>query len=194
MLDRFLNECRSDAQTVLDNIDYQQDQEFEDVPRQVRAETLRFNFESRPEATSSSPSPTILFRNSLGHEHQIPWEQCRTWAVRERPDPARRGCLVLSGKACKVDQMLQYMEEIIKYSYPPDSTDAEEIKNGRYILYHEGQAVPPAKWADSINPGSRVDLKLWNDETIKFEDAVGRKFNFPFYLTNTWKVSQTTSC
>lgn len=30
MLDRFLNDCRSDAQTVLDNIEYQQDQGFDD--------------------------------------------------------------------------------------------------------------------------------------------------------------------
>lgn len=105
MLDRFLNECRSDAQTVLDNIDYQQDQEFEDVRLQVRAETPKSNLESEVEVTPSSPSPTILFRNSLGHEHQIPWEQCSTWVVRERPEPAKRGCLALSEKACRVDQM-----------------------------------------------------------------------------------------
>lgn len=114
MLDRFLNECRSDAQTVLDNIDYQQDQDYinyqqdqdlEGVRRQVRAETPKSNLESKVEVTSSSPSPTILFRNSLGHEHQIPWEQCRTWVVRERPHPAGRGCLVMSEKACIVDQM-----------------------------------------------------------------------------------------
>lgn len=105
MLDRFLNECRSDAQTVLDNIDYQQEHEFEDVPQEVRPETPESNLESRPEVTPSSLSPTILFRTSLGHQHQIPWEQCRTWVVRERPDPAGRGCLVLSEKACKVDQM-----------------------------------------------------------------------------------------
>lgn len=105
MLDRFLNDCRSDAQTVLDNIDYQEDQDFEDVRQQVRAETPKSNLESRPEVTPPSPSTTILFRNSLGHEHQIPWEQCSTWVVRERPDPVGRGCLVLSEKACKVDQM-----------------------------------------------------------------------------------------
>lgn len=130
--------------------------------------------------TSFSPSPTILFTNSLGHKHQIPLEQCRTWAVRRRPDLARRCCLVLSVKICKVDQMRQHMEEIIKCSYPPESPDAEEVKNGRYNLYHDGQAVPPAKWAESVHPGSSVDLKLWNNETIKFKDAVGRKFNFPF--------------
>lgn len=114
MLDRFLNECRSDAQTVLDNIDYQQDQDyinyqqdqdFDGIRRQVQAETPKSNLESGSEVTSSSPLPTILFRNSLGHEHQIPLKQCRTWAVRERPVPARLDCLVLCEKACKVDQM-----------------------------------------------------------------------------------------
>lgn len=86
------------------------------------------------------------------------------------------------------------MEEIIRNSYPPDSPDAGEIKNGRYTLYHDGQAVPPAKWLDFVNTGSSVDLKLWNDETIRFKDAVGRKFNFPFHSINTWKVSQKVSC
>jgi len=33
----------------------------------------------------------------------------------------------------------------------------------------------------------------WNKEQppIKFKDAVGRKFSFPWYLCNTWKVCHT---
>lgn len=81
MLDRFLNDCRSDAQTVLDNIEYQKDQDFEDVRPKAQSEAPELVHEFNPEVTSSSPSPTLLLRTSLGHEHKIPLEQCRTWAV-----------------------------------------------------------------------------------------------------------------
>lgn len=82
ILDRFLNECRSDAQTVLDNIDYQQDQVFEEVPPQVPAEVPEMASELKPESTTSASPSTILLKNSLGHTYEIPLKQCRTWEVR----------------------------------------------------------------------------------------------------------------
>lgn len=104
MLDRFLNECRSDAQTVLDNIEYQQDHDFEDVWQHVPAEVSESHPESRPEVTSSSQSPTILFRNSLDYERLIPLEQCSTRTVRELPIwpvEAARFCLRRLAKLTK---------------------------------------------------------------------------------------------
>lgn len=82
MLDRFLNECRSDAQTVLDNIDYQHDQVFEEFLPQAPAGVQDMAPELKPESTVSSPLSTILLKNSLGHTYEIPLKQCRTWEVR----------------------------------------------------------------------------------------------------------------
>lgn len=205
MLDRFLNECRTDAQTVLDNIEYQQDQHFDYVRPKPLAETLglayNFNPEVKPGFTSSSPSPIVLFITSLGHEHKIPLEQCRTWPVRERPPPPRgrgplplgQGCQSLSAKAGKIDRMQQDMLEIIKCSYRHDPAGTEEIENGRYTLHHDGQPIPPASWDDFVGPGRSVGLKLWKDDSIDFNDAVGRTFHLPWSMVNTWKVSQTIS-
>ncbi|KAL2273020.1 hypothetical protein FJTKL_05635 [Diaporthe vaccinii] len=164
MLDRFLNDCRSDAQTVLDNIEYQQDQDFEDDRPKAQAEASElaheFSQEVKPEFASSSPSPKVLLKTSLGHEYNIPLEQCRTW-----PD----------------------MFEIIKCSYRHDPADTEEIENGRYTLYHDGQSVSPASWDDFVGPGRSVSLKLWKDEMIDLRDAVYRRFLLPWSMVNTWK-------
>ncbi|KAK7712420.1 hypothetical protein SLS64_004804 [Diaporthe eres] len=48
MLDRFLNECRSDAQTVLDSIEYQQDQDFENVAPQDMEEMIKSSYPHGP--------------------------------------------------------------------------------------------------------------------------------------------------
>lgn len=94
MLDRFLNDCRSDAQTVLDSIEYQQDEDFEDArPPQVQAEAQDIAADLAP----SHQWPTLSFRNSLGSEHSIPLEQCRTWTVRELPTRQAR----LPGSVCE---------------------------------------------------------------------------------------------
>lgn len=82
ILDRFLNECRSDAQTVLDNIDYQQDQVFEEVSPQVPAKVPEMVPELKPEPTMSASTPTIRLMNTLGHTYTIPLEHCKTREVR----------------------------------------------------------------------------------------------------------------
>lgn len=98
MLDRFLNECRSDVQTVLDSIEYQQDQDFEDVAPQV----VQTNSPGcKPELTSFFPASTVLLKDSQGHVHEIPLEQCRTWAVREPPSRA----MVCLRQLVKIDWM-----------------------------------------------------------------------------------------
>lgn len=83
MLDRFLNDCRSDARTVLDNIEYQKDPVFETVPPQVIFDSVPIHTQAEtPECTSPIPLPNIRFSNSLGHVSEIPLSQCRTWTVR----------------------------------------------------------------------------------------------------------------
>jgi hypothetical protein len=86
----------------------------------------------------------------------------------------------------------QDMERMIKQSYPRQD-GRREIGKGQYSIYHEGQAIPPELWAESVGPGKKFEVKLWKSETIKFKDAIGRKFNFPFHLVQTWKVSQAFS-
>ncbi|KAG6364104.1 hypothetical protein INS49_005702 [Diaporthe citri] len=125
LIDRFLNDCRSDTQTVLDNVEYQQDQDFEDIPpSQVQAEAQEL-----------------------------------------APD----------------------MFEIIQCCYRHDPANTEEIDNGRFTLYHDGQPVPPASWDDFVGPGRSIGLKLWKDETIDFTDAICRMFLPPWSVVKTWK-------
>jgi hypothetical protein len=88
ILDRFLNECRSDAQTVLDNIDYQQDRDFEDARLPVKTEAPEMVEKRKPESTVSYAPTAIWLKNSLGHTFKIPLAQCRTWEVR-RPLASR---------------------------------------------------------------------------------------------------------
>lgn len=84
ILERFLNECRSDAQTVLDSIEYQREQDFADIGQPaLQAESPKVAPKVESDSTTPLKSPTILFRNSLGHVREIALENCRTWAVRE---------------------------------------------------------------------------------------------------------------
>lgn len=94
MIDHFLHDCRCDAQAVLDNFEYQQDLEFV-PPQPIHPDTQGVATESAP----SSPSPTILFRNSMGREYKIPLKQCRKWTVRDRHPrgQARRADSVCEG-------------------------------------------------------------------------------------------------
>lgn len=77
----------------------------------------------------------------------------------------------------------------MKSLYSQGLTDVDRIKNGRYTLCHDGQALSPASWDDFISPGRSVSVKVRKDETIKFKDALGRKFNFPWRFVKTWEVS-----
>lgn len=81
------------------------------------------------------------------------------------------------------------MVQTIKQSYPHGSADLGEIENGRYSLYHKGQAVSPEAWDGFVRPGLSVDLELWKCDPIKFKDALGRKFTFPWHLVKTSEVS-----
>lgn len=39
---------------------------------------------------------------------------------------------------------------------------------------------------------SGVQVKVGEEKPVRFKDAVGRKFTFPFHLVKTWKVSELT--
>ncbi|KAL1854346.1 hypothetical protein Daus18300_011532 [Diaporthe australafricana] len=163
MLDRFLYDCRSDAQTVLDNIEYQRDHVFESVPPQVILESVPTQTRNEiPDFTSSNPLPTILFSNSLGHVCEIPLDQCRTWTQ---------------------------MDEIIKRTYPEGSANRKEIGNGLYSLILDGQDIPQKLWEMVVRPGLYISLNILEDPkaVIHFKDAVGRRFNYPWSLAKTWE-------
>ncbi|KAK2604232.1 hypothetical protein N8I77_007178 [Diaporthe amygdali] len=159
VLDRFLDDCRSDAQTVLDSIDYQQEHVFDNIPSQL-SETTE-HAESVPNLTTSSSLPAILFSNSLGHVHEIPLEECGTWTE---------------------------MAETVMNTYPCDSVDFEEIQAGRFFLVHDGQWIPWESWDHVVGPGLRVGMRLWRNDVIRFRDAVGRKTKIPWYMITKWSA------
>lgn len=54
----------------------------------------------------------------------------------------------------------------------------------------EGGEVSRGKGKAHEAEGAKIEAK---QKPIRFKDAVGRKFSFPFHLCNTWAVSVTTS-
>lgn len=80
---------------------------------------------------------------------------------------------------------------MIKCSYAHGPADAEQLNRGRFTLYQPAQAVSPASWDDFVAGVRSVTLEVVSD-TIKFKDAVGRKFLFPWNLVNTREVSRVS--
>lgn len=80
---------------------------------------------------------------------------------------------------------------MIKCSYAHGPADAEQLNRGRFTLYQPAQAVSPASWDDFVAGVRSVALEVVSD-TIKFKDAVGRKFLFPWNLVNTREVSRVS--
>ena len=102
------------------------------------------------------------------------------------PSPAK-----ISTKISNVNQKLKHVCDVIRNSCPEDSDDIQEIKNGRYILYHEGQAILPEQWDNFIDSGLSLELKLWKCDSVKFRDALGTEFYFPWSSIKTWEVSRS---
>lgn len=76
---------------------------------------------------------------------------------------------------------------MIKCSYAHGPADAEQLNRGRFTLYQPAQAVSPASWDDFVAGVRSVALEVVSDP-IKFTDAIGRKFLFPWNLVNTREV------
>ena len=100
------------------------------------------------------------------------------------------------------------MEELIQQAMLHIGVIGDHVKAGHFdLLGPDGNVVLPSVWEHSVEPGWFVTMRMWKDAEdakkkgeedvklgkdkapIRFKDAVGRKFNFPFHLCQTWPVS-----
>lgn len=92
------------------------------------------------------------------------------------------------------------MVELMQQSFTGDANgkggqDLKDIKDGKYHLVGpDNQVILPLLWEHLVEPGWKISMKMWDSNVpevqapIKFKDAVGRKFSFPFHLCQTWDV------
>lgn len=85
------------------------------------------------------------------------------------------------------------MAEIIQQSYA-NVRESEDVSQGRYDLVStDGEIILKSLWARLVRPGWEIKMIMWPKqdpnrvEPIKFKDAVGRKFTFPFHIVKTWE-------
>ena len=83
-------------------------------------------------------------------------------------------------KAAKAEAEAQKAEEIAKASASAAAAAREEVEKE-----HQAAAEANKEKAAAAKPPAPPKEK---DKPIKFKDAIGRRFNFPFDVCNTWSV------
>ncbi|KAK4186784.1 hypothetical protein QBC35DRAFT_254503 [Podospora australis] len=182
LMERFLGELRTDAETVLGDVeDLSNGRDFEDHEDYDSEFKPADRTPSKPEEDAPD-NQTIVFTNTLGRRFQIPFSSCKTW---------------------------EDMSKLVRESYQDDSDDVvdqgryDEIINGRYdLLSPDGQIILQSLWEKLVKPGWEVKMQMWKkcilydvpvggekeeNPVIKFRDAVGRKFSFPLSICSTWQ-------
>ncbi|KAK3376447.1 hypothetical protein B0T24DRAFT_220073 [Lasiosphaeria ovina] len=160
ILERFLGDLKSDAATVLG------DAEYLGVPSGDDSGDDDDQARGRPGSGQSDPYTHIAFTNAQGRRYPIPYAACQTW---------------------------EDMAEIIQQSYA-NVRESEDVSQGRYDLVStDGEIILKSLWARLVRPGWEIKMIMWPKqdpnrvEPIKFKDAVGRKFTFPFHIVKTWE-------
>ncbi|ROW12451.1 hypothetical protein VMCG_00771 [Cytospora schulzeri] len=206
MLDRYLDELRNDAETVLSSIDYQQDTYEDD------------SLQPQPEISTSTPlSPPVLFSDSRNRVFQVPFEACRTWKEIEEiikqsysddADDAdiegieeRRYNLVASDGQIILPKLWEkhvspgMKVKLERWQKPRQDSTTNAAKEG------EDEGKVPVLSEDAINKDHSSPLqrphqdeasnaaKEVNDgreATILFKDALEREHSFPWHLARSW--------
>lgn len=218
MLGPYLEGLKDDAETILDSIDYQQ----EDEQRTLGQDDFESDVQWR--TTPSAEVMSVTFTNSQGRCFCIPFEACKTWAVSCKMPHVKQ-----HSRYPRIDTNIrQQMSNIIQGSF--SNTDHTEILEKRkYDLIADGTIYLPSLWEMLVKPGLRIHMVMWKEtvppktdepidswtcsptanqiptptskaqnpellmdkqsEMLKFRDAVGRKYSFPWELVHTWDVS-----
>jgi hypothetical protein len=85
------------------------------------------------------------------------------------------------------------MAELIRQSYA-HVHESQNVKDGKYdLIGPNGDIILQSLWESLVVPGWEITMKMWEANVlekapIRFKDAVGRKFSFPFHLCKTWSV------
>ena len=199
ILARYLLDLKSDAETVLgdpdnlgDSRDADGDYAWEKTSNTDESpNNADWNERGTKKSNPVGVSP-IMFTNSQGRRYPIPFANCKTWAVSRSGRP-RGGEHELS-----LNVYCKDMSKLIRQSFAhSDDTAGEggDINEGKYDLTGPGgEIILPSLWEGLVRPGLEVTMKMWKPKQIekppiRFKDAVGRKFSFPFQLCETWAVS-----
>jgi len=99
------------------------------------------------------------------------------------------------------------MEELIRQMFLHEEVIGPQVAEGRYNLVGpNGETILPQVWETTIEPDWVITMHMgMHDATkppaatsalpderkkpIRFTDAVGRKYIFPFHFCKTWAVS-----
>ena len=86
------------------------------------------------------------------------------------------------------------MAKLIQQSYA-NVPEGWDIGDNKYdLIGPDGEIILQSLWESLVQPGWEITMKKWEQKIppkapIKFKDALGRKFSFPFHLCKTWVVS-----
>ena len=197
VLERYLWDLKTDAETVLGDPDYLEDLSDGENEENGWAEGSNVSELSyiaghdqrdtkKGKEVATSP---IIFTNSQGRRYPIPIDKCKTWAVSGFDYPLRTFTNF---------HVFQDMSKLIQQSFAHrDASEGRDIIDGRYdLLGPDGGIVLQSLWESLVSTGWQVTMKLWEPTAtgnnsklpIRFKDAIGRKYGFPFHKCATWEV------
>ncbi|KAK3323324.1 hypothetical protein B0T19DRAFT_201514 [Cercophora scortea] len=184
MLERYLENLRSDAATVLSDAEYLDEKwEDDDDPRTPgRSRTPNPTASGAERTPRRQPSPRtshqttkighpdphahIIFTNDRGQRYPVPYAFCQTW---------------------------EEMEKLIRQSHAHVSeANKKNIIDRKYDLVGPaGEIILPELWAGLVQPGWEVTMKMWPEAKpqlpLIFTDASGLKFTGAFDQVKTWR-------
>ncbi|KAK3386452.1 hypothetical protein B0H63DRAFT_467816 [Podospora didyma] len=174
MLQRFLSDLRTEAETVLGDADHLANQtsgQDEDSNNEgsVSDDNLRPSSPTNPAAFFAPPGrqpdtgvAPVMFTNTQGRRYPIPFAACKTWAD---------------------------MSKLIRESFAHSSEETRGVIDGSYdLIGPNGEIILKTLWESLVKPGWEVSMKMWESgPMVKFKDCTGQKFGFPLQLCRTWQ-------
>lgn len=129
-----------------------------------------------PRSTHMHPDEhSILTSSTVGNQNLVD--------IESRVSAAGSSCAVAAFTEFKQDKLVSKLEEVLRALEKKDEKSSPEdklISRLENAIRHIGDA--------SISEGKR-DIR----KPIKFKDAVGRRFSFPYHRCETWAVSTSVN-
>ncbi|KAK3309628.1 uncharacterized protein B0T15DRAFT_488345 [Chaetomium strumarium] len=156
-----------EEEQVLEKSQFRKERHFSEIKLAKEVEELE-----RREAKKME-EPPIRFKDAVGRKFNFPFHLCQTW---------------------------QGMEELINQAFLHVDVIGPHVLEGHYnLIGPNDEVILPTVWEKVITPGWTINMEMWPNldkvplrgptqvPPIRFKDAVGRKFTFPFHLCQTWQ-------
>ncbi|KAH8897721.1 hypothetical protein GQ53DRAFT_884503 [Thozetella sp. PMI_491] len=200
VLRRHLNDLKMDAETVLDELE--ENDNFEWLESGDNTDAY---FADGPHSQNhtgsrvSSSTPELNASNSPAAPSRREAASSRGVGAQNKPEGRPNHILFTNSngrqftipyEACRT---WADMTELIRQSYA-NEPEHKDLADTKYDLVgSNGQIILQSLWESLVEPGLEVKLQLWKStsttelkEPIRFNDCVGRKFAFPFHLCQKW--------